>query len=123
MSELNPDQLAALPALPPADDEGQVFAEPWQAQAFAMTVELHAQGRFTWPEWVEVFSAEIAAAKASGDPDLGDTYYDHWLAALEKIVATKHLMSDEERLQRKDAWAKAAAETPHGTPIVLPDVV
>ncbi|MDP6563942.1 MAG: nitrile hydratase accessory protein [Alphaproteobacteria bacterium] len=110
--------LDALPALP-RDAEGPVFNAPWEAQAFAMTVRLHEAGRFTWPEWVEVFSAEIAAAKDRGDPDLGDTYYQHWLAALEKIVAQKGLMTDAERLNRKDAWAEAAARSPHGEPILL----
>jgi nitrile hydratase accessory protein len=116
-----PHQLAALPIAPPGDDEGPVFAEPWQAQVFAMTLQLQEEGRFTWPEWVEVFSAEIAGASGRGDPDLGDTYYHHWLAALETIVASKQLMSEEERRQRQKAWAEAAAATPHGEPIVLRD--
>jgi nitrile hydratase accessory protein len=69
----------------------RVFSEPWEARAFALVVRLHKAGCFTWPEWVAAISAEITAAQAVGDPDLGDTYYLHWLAALEKIVVDKGL--------------------------------
>jgi nitrile hydratase accessory protein len=73
----------------PRDGDGPVFAEPWQAQAFALTLKLYEAGHFTWREWAETLGAEIDAARASGDPDLGDTYYRHWLAALERLVAEK----------------------------------
>jgi len=110
--------LAALPALP-RDEEGPVFAEPWQAQAFAMTLKLHEAGYFTWAEWTEHLSAEIAAAKARGDPDLGDTYYEHWLAALEKLVAKKGIVSLADLARRKHEWDAAARATEHGKPIEL----
>ena len=113
------------PLLPgqPRDDAGPVFAEPWQAQAFAMTVRLHEAGHFTWPEWAEALAAEIAAARRRGEPDLGDTYYEHWLAALEKLLSAKGLVSAREAQARAAAWADAARHTPHGQPIVLPDRV
>lgn len=98
------------------DDDGPVFAEPWQAQAFAMAVKLHEQGVFSWPEWAEYLGAEIRAAGSSA---AGDDYYDHWLTALEKIVEDKQLMSRAERIGRKHAWDRAARATPHGQPIVL----
>ena len=113
-----PADLSSLPALP-VNEEGPVFAEPWQAQAFAMTLELYRAGHFTWTEWTAHLSAEIAAAQASGDPDLGDTYYHHWLAALEKLVAEKGLTSTAELGTRKIEWDEAARHTPHGEPIVL----
>ena len=103
----------------PSDEDGPVFAEPWQAQAFAMTLELHRAGHFTWKEWAAYLSEAIAAAHAGGDPDLGDTYYRHWLAALEKIVADKGLSSSAELAGRKHAWDRAARRTPHGQPIEL----
>jgi nitrile hydratase accessory protein len=108
-----------LPSLP-RDDDGPVFAEPWEAQAFAMTLTLHEQGHFTWPEWAECLGAEITAAQGRGDPDLGDTYYLHWLKALEGIVASKNIVSSDELLRRKAAWDRASHTTPHGQPIVLP---
>jgi nitrile hydratase accessory protein len=108
-----------LPSLPRDDDGSPVFREPWQAQAFAMAVRLHAAGHFTWPEWAEALAGEIRAAQAAGDPDLGDTYYLHWLAALERLVASKGLISRDELAQCKDAWAEAARTTPHGQPIEL----
>lgn len=108
-----------LPSLP-RDDDGPVFREPWEAQAFAMTLTLHEQGHFTWPEWAERLGAEITAAQARGDPDLGDTYYLHWLKALEGIVTLKDIVSSDELVRRKAAWDRAAHTTPHGQPIVLP---
>ncbi len=107
-----------LPSLP-RDEDGPVFREPWEAQAFAMTLRLYESEHFTWPEWAECLSQEIAAAQDAGDPDLGDTYYQHWLKALEKIVAQKGLLNTEELGRRKDAWDRAAHATPHGQPIVL----
>jgi nitrile hydratase accessory protein len=104
-----------LPAIR-RDADGPVFAEPWQAQAFAMAVELHQKGLFSWPEWADFLSAEI---KAAGSSEVRGDYYDHWLAALEKIVEAKGIMTQCERLDRKDAWDRAARATPHGQPILL----
>ena len=72
-----------LPGQPELDGE-PVFREPWEAHAFAMAVRLHEQGLFTWPEWAAVLAEEIARAQSAGDPDTGDSYYHHWLAALER---------------------------------------
>jgi len=108
-----------LQAGQPRDDQGPVFREPWEAQAFAMTLKLHEGGHFTWPEWAAALAVEIAAADARGEADLGDTYYQHWLAALEKIVAAKDLVLGADLQTRRAAWAKAVRRTPHGLPIVL----
>ena len=110
--------LGALPDLPRQDGE-PVFREPWEAQAFAMAVQLHERGVFTWNEWAATLAAEIKAAQAAGDPDTGDTYYRHWLAALEKLVAAKALTSASELAVRRDQWDRAARATPHGQPIAL----
>lgn len=107
-----------LPSLP-RDEDGPVFKEPWEAEAFAMTLNLYAQGYFTWPEWVERLGAEISAAPDAGDADRGDTYYLHWLKALEGLVAEKGLLTTDDLANRRDAWDKAARATPHGQPIVL----
>jgi nitrile hydratase accessory protein len=88
-----------------------VFAEPWEAQAFALAVKLHEAGLFTWTEWSEALAAEIK--------DTGAPYYQAWLAALEKLVERKHLISPAERTQRIEDWDRAARATPHGEPIVL----
>jgi len=84
--------IESTPGLP-RDDEGPVFREPWEAQAFAMTVRLHEAGHFTWREWADLLAEEIAAAQRAGDPDRGDTYYRHWLNALERMVLAKGLIS------------------------------
>ena len=96
-----------------------VFAEPWQAHAFALAVALHERGLFTWPEWADALAAEIAAAQQRGDSDLGDSYYAHWLAALERLVATKGASSEADLQRYRDAWDHAADRTPHGQPIEL----
>ena len=111
--------LHALPALP-RDDTGPVFKAPWEAQAFAMALSLHTQGVFTWREWADALAAELAAAVARGDPDDGTHYYEHWLAALEKLVATKNVITREELDGRVEEWDAAARATPHGQPIELP---
>ncbi len=103
----------------PRDAEGPVFREPWEAQAFAMTLALHERKLFTWPEWAATLADEIKKAQAAGDPDTGETYYRHWLAALERIVAEKGV-ADAKMLDRYyDAWDHAADRTPHGEPIEL----
>ena len=111
--------LDLLPALP-RDEEGPVFAAPWEAQAFAMAVELNARGAFTWKEWSAALGREIAAGTASGDGgDDGSRYYEHWLAALERLVTEKRLTSGSELATRNAAWKAAAEATPHGEPIGL----
>jgi nitrile hydratase accessory protein len=107
-----------LPGQPLQDGE-PVFAAPWQAQAFAMTLSLHQRGLFTWSEWADALAQQIAAAQASGDADLGDTYYVHWLSALEALVARKAAATAGELARFRGAWAHAAARTPHGRPIEL----
>lgn len=103
----------------PQDEQGPVFSEPWEAQAFALVLALHEQGHFSWPEWATVLSEQIALAQAEGDPDLGNTYYQHWLAALETISRRKRLSDESELKQRKAQWQSAYRNTPHGQPIEL----
>ena len=107
-----------LPGQPQAH-EAPVFREPWEAQAFAMAVALHQRGLFSWPEWAAALAEEIRLAPQHGDADLGDTYYHHWLAALEKLVAAKGASSAAELARYRDAWDHAAERTPHGRPIEL----
>ena len=109
---------AALPGIP-RDSEGPVFQEPWEAQAFAITVALHERGLFTWPEWTAALASEIKRAQAAGDRDTGETYYRHWLAALERIVADKGIADTKALARHYNAWGCAADRTPHGEPIEL----
>jgi nitrile hydratase accessory protein len=113
------DQGPELPALPRDAAGAPVFRAPWEAQAFAMAVRLHEAGHFTWSEWAERLAREIQRAQAAGDPDRGDTYYHHWLAALEGLVADKGLVAGDELRRRKLEWDAAARATPHGKPIEL----
>lgn len=107
-----------LPGLP-RDAEGPVFNEPWEAEAFALAVKLHELGHFTWGEWAATLSDEIRQAQEAGDADLGDTYYRHWLAALERLCREKGLAGAAQMAERKDAWRDAYLATPHGRPVEL----
>ena len=103
----------------PGNTEGPVFREPWEAQAFAMTLALTAGGAFTWGEWTVALGEEIRQAQAAGDPDTGETYFRHWLAALERLVARKGIATAGTLARYRDAWARATDRTPHGSPIEL----
>lgn len=109
---------AAVPGIP-CDAEGPVFREPWEAQAFAMTLALYERGLFTWPQWAATLADEIKRAQAAGDPDTGETYYRHWLNALERIVAEKGVTDAATLARYQHAWDHAADRTPHGQPIEL----
>jgi nitrile hydratase accessory protein len=110
-----------MPSLPgqPRDAEGPVFGEAWEAQAFAMTLMVYEKGLFTWKEWAATPASEIKAAQCAGDPDLGTTYYHHWLKALEHLVVRKGVASRDALHAITHAWQEAARSTPHGQPIVL----
>jgi len=103
----------------PHNAEGPVFREPWEAEAFALAVSLSERGLFTWSEWAATLGEEIKKAQAAGDPDTGETYYHHWLATLERIVAAKGLTDSRTLSRTRNAWERACQRTPHGTPIVL----
>ena len=108
----------AVPSIP-RDTHGPVFREPWEAQAFAMALALHERGVFTWKEWAATLAAEIKRAPAAGDPDTGETYYSHWLNALETLVEEKGVTTTETLHRYRDAWDHACDRTPHGQPIEL----
>jgi nitrile hydratase accessory protein len=109
----------AVAPIPLDDDGSPVFAQPWEAQAFAMALALHEGGHFTWPEWAAALAQAIAEAQAAGDPDDGSTYYRHWLAAIEQLVERKGVVDPGQLAARREAWDRAAHATPHGRPILL----
>jgi nitrile hydratase accessory protein len=110
--------IAANPGLP-VDTDGPVFRAPWEAQAFAMALTLHAKGLFEWSEWATELGATIKEAQAAGDPDTGETYYNHFLATLERMIAKKSVTTQSDLTSYRNAWERAAARTPHGQPIEL----
>lgn len=122
MNQLDPapvnELVDVLPRLP-RDNGGPVFAEPWQAQAFALAVKLSEEGHFTWKEWASALADELKAAADRGKSDDGSHYYEHWLAALERLVSEKGLTNREAMAERKEAWADAYRHTPHGEPVEL----
>ena len=112
------EAVQSLPGLP-RDEDGPTFSEGWQADVFATTLALIEAGRFGWDEWTAALSNAIAAAQHAGDPDLGDTYYDHWLAALETLCTTRGQLTHAEVDQRQLDWRRAYENTPHGQPVEL----
>jgi nitrile hydratase accessory protein len=111
-------ELARLPGLP-RNDAGPVFAEPWQASAFALAVSLSHQGHFTWKEWATALGEELKASALRGEPSDGSQYYHCWLATLERLVVVKGLADSAALLDCKQAWAEAYRRTPHGQPVEL----
>lgn len=116
-----------VPALPPElhrldlprEGAEPVFGAPWHAQAFALAVLLHRQGRFSWAEWVAAIGEEIARAPARPGERTGDAYYRQWLAALERLC-TRHRLTDASELDaRTEQWRLAYLGTPHGRPVRL----
>jgi len=103
----------------PRNEEGPVFAEPWQAAAFALAVTLSQQGHFSWKEWAAALAAELEASAARGEPDDGSHYYHCWLRTLERLVVAKGLSQSGELLSCREAWAAAYRRTPHGKPVEL----
>jgi nitrile hydratase accessory protein len=116
--DVTADVTTALPGIP-RDDDGPVFREPWEAQAFAMALALHERGLFSWNEWADTLAQEIKRAQASGDPDTGESYYRHWLATLERLIAEKGIATPQTLRRTREAWDHAADRTPHGAPIEL----
>lgn len=111
---MNPPDLRAFPGLP-HDAQGPVFAEPWQAQAFALVLRLHAEGAFAWSEWAEALTQ---ARNAEPDAD-GSRYFEDWVTALERLITARGLLSATDLAARKAAWAQAYRQTPHGQPVEL----
>ncbi len=112
------ERFATSPLLP-RDEEGPVFAEPWEAQAFVMAVQLSEKGHFTWTEWTIALGVQLQAAVRRGEPDDGSRYFEHWIAALEHLVVNKKLTDSTALGERKEAWADAYHHTPHGQPVEL----
>ncbi len=119
MSRRDRSPAASEPSGPASADDGPVFAEPWQAQAFALALTLSHEGHFSWKEWSTALAQEIRRAEARGEPNDGSRYYDRWLATLERLVTEKKLSTRPALRQRKAEWARAYRRTPHGRPVEL----
>lgn len=104
----------------PRDGDEPVFAEPWQAEVFALTIRLYEAGCFTWSEWADMLALVLRGVRERGEPDDGSNYYDHWLVALERLVTAKQVLSASDLERRKGAWREAYRSTPHGMPVELP---
>lgn len=117
--ESGPPDPQSLGPLPRGPDGEPVFSAPWEAQAFAMAVALHARGLFTWTEWAAALGREIAAGCKEPEAQTSSHFYEHWLAALENLVRDKGVAGDGRLESLRDAFARAARATPHGAPVLL----
>jgi nitrile hydratase accessory protein len=97
-----------------------VFAEPWEARAFALAVTLSGGERFAWDDFRDLLIAEIAAGDAAAtnaaparlpDDTAAAPYYERWLAALEKILCAKAMLNAEE-IDRRAAAIAASPPAP-----------
>src|SRR5579875_2851467 len=111
--------MSAGDPVPGIGHDGPPFGAPWQAQAFAMTIALYERGLFSWPEWTAVLAEEIARAQGRGDPDTGESYYQHWLRALERIVTDKGLC-EAAHLQRLRAACRSRSVPRISSPSLPP---
>ncbi len=102
-----------MSAAPPTADDTPVFTEPWQARAFAVVVKLCQDGHYEWGEFQRRLIDEIGAADAVGDATTG--YYEHWLAACERLLIERGLTAPGDLAERK---ATAAASRPPPTKAV-----
>ena len=101
------------------DEQQPVFAEPWEAHAFAIAVKLSEKGLFKWSEWTNSLAKEIKEAKEQGNPDFGNTYYKFWLYALETILLEKNILKKSDLKSMMENWRRAYLSTPHGNPVKL----
>ena len=101
------------------DEQQPVFAEPWEAHAFAIAVKLSEKGLFKWSDWTNALAEEIKEAKDQGQPDFGNTYYQFWLSALETILLEKNILKKSDLKSMMEQWRRAYLSTPHGNPVKL----
>ena len=110
-----PDELERLFR----DDDGALYAGEAAARAIAIIMKLFADGHYSWPEWVDKFSVEIAPpghyrqgpeaaagaeAQLSGEGgEINQNYARLWLAACEKLLLEKGLISSAELAGRLEA--------------------
>jgi nitrile hydratase accessory protein len=118
---MTPDREEDAATLAGSRREGRrvVFAEPWQARAFAIAVQASRQGCFTWSEWTHALSRELQRASGTDPQSAGAQYYDCWLTALQSLLVAKGAVAKAELHKRKDAWEDAYRRTPHGRPVSL----
>lgn len=92
-------------ALPRKNGE-LVFEAPWEARAFGLAVALNESGLYPWRDFSQGLATEIATAEQKG---ASSSYYERWLASLEKLVIARGLTTREEL----DAWTAKQALNEH----------
>ncbi len=96
-----------------------VFEMPWHAEIFAMTVHLHKEGVFSWPDWTERFSNALAGAGVHHNLNGSNDYYNIWLDTFIQFIAEKGVTNEPAIDFLSEKWRKAYLCTPHGMPVTL----
>ena len=78
----------------------QAFTQPWELRAFAMAVAAYEDGQYEWSEFQESLVGSIGSWErdSHGEPW---SYYQHWLTALEAVLAQKGTLPDAAALEER----------------------
>jgi nitrile hydratase accessory protein len=69
------------------------FEHPWELRAFAMAVAAYHNGQYEWSEF-QLSLIESIKAWERGDGGEPWSYYEHWLTALETVLAGSGALSE-----------------------------
>lgn len=107
------DELLLDAGLEPPMANGEIaFDAPWQGRVFGMARALAEQGHYTWDEFRVHLIARIGEWDRSAASESGEEYfyYDHFLAALQALLAEKNMVTPG---QVDNRFSELAAR-PHG---------
>jgi nitrile hydratase accessory protein len=83
------------------DQAAPQFDHEWQRRAFGLAVALSEFGHYRWEDFQHSLIQNIAQWEDTSESARGDwQYYDHWVAALEKVIADHRLITNPPRLDR-----------------------
>jgi nitrile hydratase accessory protein len=94
--------MEGVSALPRRNGE-LVFAEPWESRAFGIAVTASESGAYEWEEFRQGLIAEISSWEADHTGDDGWSYYERWLASLERLLGEKGIVTTGELHERMHA--------------------
>lgn len=85
------------------------FETPWEIRAFALAVTAHTAGEYDWQQFQGALIDSISDWEANNPTPDGDafSYYEHWVTALEGVLAQSGSL-DQTALDKRTADALAA---------------
>ena len=85
-------RVEALTAGLPGEADERAFDQPWELRAFALAVAAHESGQYEWNEFQRALIEAIQRWESEGDTPW--SYYQHWLTALESVLADKGVLAE-----------------------------